>query len=137
MTSTQLEHYEQYNRVTVPAELREHVTVALQNAEDDFIRELGASFFDAETEPAGRDWLRIVSYRAAEYVRITDPVYREALDGPYQSETQGRWSYTLKTPSKDVADNPLYKSILDHYRGFSSPVKYRGVSQTPYDEYSR
>jgi hypothetical protein len=136
MTDTQLSHYEVYNRVTVPPELREHVETALQNAEDDFIRELGASFFDAETEVAGRDWLRIVSYRAAEYVRITDPTFRDAMDGPFQSETQGRWSYTLKTPSRDVADNPIYKPILDHYRGFSSPVRYRGRSSIT-DEYAR
>lgn len=135
MSSTTIRHYEIYNRTKVPTELMEHVNTALQNAEDDFVRELGASFFDSEETIQGRDWLKIVSWRAFEYIRITSAEFQAAVGGPFQSETIGRYSYTLRTPADTVAENPRYRAVIDYYRGMTAPIKYRGV-RTAVDEYA-
>ena len=138
MTFTSVADYEKYNRTFVPEELREHIQTALDNAEDDLVRELGASFFDSAETQAGRDWLRLASWRAAEYIRVTSVEFQEAMSSPFQSETIGRYSYVLRSPQQGVGDNPRYKAILDFYRGIATaPIQYNDGSTRVGDEYWR
>lgn len=137
---TTVEDYQRENRVVVPEELTDHVLNALQSAEDDLERAVGSIFYNQDPEGrAGRDWLRLASYRALEYITATDEAFRSALTSPFQSETIGRYSYTLKAPAAGVMANPAYKAILDFYKGLATAeIQYnRGGRFRPGDEYSR
>lgn len=137
-TVTTLADYEAVNRTLVPTELREHVEAALVSAEDDLLREVGYTFWeDGPDSTAGRDWKRCAAWRAAEYIESTDPEYRAAVAGPFQSETIGRYSYTLRQPTSNMLDNPRYRRILDYYVGVrSTGVAYYGAGPAR-DEYTR
>lgn len=133
-----LADYESVNRTVVPTELVEHVTAALQSAEDDLLREVGYTFYeDGPDGIAGRDWRRLAAWRASEYIDQTDPEYRAALAGAYSSETIGRYSYTLRDPATAMRDQPRYRKVLDFYAGLrTADIQYRsGVAAR--DEYSR
>lgn len=130
--------YERINNVTVPVELAEQVTVALQSAEDDLLREVGYPFYeDGPTGIAGRDWQTLASWRAQEYVDQTDPAYRAAVSGAYQSETMGRYSYTLRQPDSTMREDLRYQRVISYYIGLrTAEIQYHGAN-TVRDEYSR
>lgn len=134
---TQFTHYELYNRTIVDPTLREHVEWAIQAAEDEIERVVGECFYDRDPNGIpGRDWLRLVSWRAADYIRVTDNAFRQIVNGPFQQESIGRYSYTVRTPDNDVTADPRYSAVLAHYTGLSSAaVQYIGVTSTR-DEYS-
>lgn len=132
-----LADYERENQVTVPNALREHALSALQSAEDDLLREVGTPFYgDDPTGLPGRDWVRLASWRAAEYLTINGPAFRDAMLSPFQAETQGRYSYTLRTPGAAMLANPRYRPVLDYYRGLvTASVAHRGATAAR-DEYT-
>lgn len=124
-TIATLDDYELYNRETVPEELRDHVLTALQSAEDDIERAVGRVFYhDGPDGIAGRDWRRLAAYRAKEYIATTEAVFKDRLMTPFQSETLGKWSYTLRSPDSDITANPRFAEILRHYGG----MRFVGVS---------
>jgi hypothetical protein len=129
--------YETFNRETVPEELREHVLTALQNAEDDIERSVGRIFYhDAPDGIAGRDWRRLAAYRAKEYIATTEAVFKQRAMTPFQSETLGKWSYTLRSPDSDITANPRFAEIIRHYGGMRFVgVSYRsaGPSRSEYE----
>lgn len=132
-----LADYERENRTTVPPELREHVLAAIQAAEDDLLREVGYNFYGDEPEGVpGRDWRRLASWRATEYVAFADEAYRESALSPFQSEAQGRYSYTLRTPSGPLAANPRFASVLRYYRGLATATVHYRPGVRARDEYS-
>ncbi len=122
---TTVQDYAKYNNEEVAPELTEQVETALQNAEDDIERVVGRVFYhDGPDGIPGRDWLRLASYRAKEYMVTTTAVFKDRLLTPFGSETLGKWSYTLRSPEQDITANPRFAEILRHYGG----MRFLGVS---------
>jgi hypothetical protein len=128
--------YERINRTTVPAELTEHVEDSLQGAEDELERAVGRIFHsDDPAGRAGRDWIRAASWRAKRYMDLNDPDFQAAMANPLRSETIGRYSYTVKSPSDVITADPRIDQIVTFYRGNSVEIVY--ATPTGGDEYAR
>lgn len=134
---TTREDYEAVNRETIPLELAEHVDFALQAAEDEVTIEVGSAFWTLEEGGMpDRQWKELVAWRAKEWLAQTDAAFQAAVLGPFQSQTIGRYSYTVRAPSGTLRDNPRYRAIIDYYRGLaSSPIAYHTARTR--DEYQR
>lgn len=137
MAHTTIADYEMVNRTEVPVELVEQVNFALQSAEDELLVQVGYTFWTLEEGGMpDRQWKEVVSWRAGEWMSATDAAFKAAVLGPFQSQTIGRYSYTLKAPGGALRDNTRYRAVIDYYRGLAtSPVQYFAGSDR--DEYER
>ena|GEM_PF-2854851 len=94
------------------------LTTLIPFAERDLARWTGRVFYDAllPASDASQDWLLATALISAQYLHDENPEVRAALQGPYQSEKLGDYSYTVRAGSVTLDADPRVAAIIAAYR---------------------
>jgi hypothetical protein len=103
-------------------------------------RRAGWDFYDPALPESlqSSDWIEVVCRVAEKMIRMDDPETKAHANGPYQSERNADYQYTLKTVGTDLSDDPEVSRIIAYWLGGNpTPIAFttEGPSKNATPEY--